>query len=309
MVHIPWRPHGTQISYYIHAMDDSGRNQTHPPGGAPGAHSFTVTMTPPQVESIQVIPSSPHTGDPVNISAHITDNKGIHSVYLTLTPPTGPILNFSITHNTTGDIYYCNQTYMQPGHYTVTFWVTDTSNTSIRSLPVTFTLNTSETTHYSPLFMGWNLVTVSLDSNWTASLLGETITGCTTICRFNGDSQTYTTHVVGIPINDFPIVDGVGYFVYVTHDSFLNVTGLFIDSVNVSVYTSWNLIGWYSETVTNASSLGSMLHECTTICKYDAVTGSYVTHVVGIPYNDFLITSGMGLFIYVTSDSYWTGEG
>jgi len=159
------------------------------------------------------------------------------------------------------------------------------------------------------LHSGWNLITVPLDSNWTASLLGGTITGCTTICRFNGDSQTYTTHVVGIPYNDFPILDGVGYFVYVTHDSFLNVTGLFIDSVNVSVYTSWNLIGWYSETVTNASSLGCMLNECNTICKYDAVTGSYVTHVVGIPYNDFSITQGMGLFIYTDASGWWHGQG
>jgi hypothetical protein len=42
---------------------------------------------------------------------------------------------------------------------------------------------------------------------------------------------------------------------------------------------------------------------------FDAVVGSYVTHVVGIPYNDFSITSGMGVFIYTTSGSYWTGEG
>ena len=148
-----------------------------------------------------------------------------------------------------------------------------------------------------------------MDINWTASLLGENVTGCTTICRFNADSQTYTTHVVGIPYNDFPILDGVGYFVYVTGDSFLNVTGAIIESVNVSLHASWNLIGWYKGAGTNASSLGSMLHECTTLCRYDAGMGSYVTHVVGIPYNDFLITPGMGLFIYVTSDSYWTGEG
>ena len=159
------------------------------------------------------------------------------------------------------------------------------------------------------LYPNWNLITVPRENIWTASTLGQNISGCTTICRFNGESQTYTTHVTGIPYNDFPIVDGVGYFAYVTGESHLNVTGVSIDSVNVPLYIHWNLIGWYKETVTNASSLGAALQDCTTICKYDAVTGSYTTHVVGIPYNDFSITRGMGVFIYVTSGSYWTGEG
>jgi hypothetical protein len=159
------------------------------------------------------------------------------------------------------------------------------------------------------LIEGWNLISVPTENVWTAETLGENISGCTTVCRFNDDTQVYTTHVVGIPYNDFPIMDGMGYFVYIVQESQFNVTGLSIDSVNVSLYTYWNLIGWYKEAATNASSMGTALYDCTTICMYDAVTGSYITHVVGIPYNDFSITSGMGLFIYVTSDSYWTGEG
>jgi hypothetical protein len=114
---------------------------------------------------------------------------------------------------------------------------------------------------------------------------------------------------MGIKYNDFPILDGTGYFVYVTDDSYLNITGFPIASVNISLYTQWNLIGWYKETSTNASSLGAALHDCTTICMYNSTTKSFTTHVVGIPYNDFSITPGMGLFIYATSDSYWTGEG
>jgi hypothetical protein len=159
------------------------------------------------------------------------------------------------------------------------------------------------------LCKGWNLITVPRDNVWTAETLGQNISGCTVVCRFNGNSQSYTTHAVGIPYNDFPILDGVGYFVYATGDSFLNVTGLSIASVNVSLYTHWNLIGWYNETATNASSLGAALEDCTTICMYNAASGSYTTHVAGIPYNDFSITSGMGVFIFATEASYWHGEG
>jgi outer membrane protein assembly factor BamB len=159
------------------------------------------------------------------------------------------------------------------------------------------------------LYTGWNLITVPLDNPWTAETLGENISGCTTVCWFNASSQSYVTHVVGIPYNDFSLVDGVGYFVYVAGGSYLNVTGLFIDSVNVTLYTQWNLIGWYKETATIASSLGAVLDGCTTICMFDAVVGSYVTHVVGIPYNDFSITSGMGLFISNDTSGWWHGQG
>jgi hypothetical protein len=115
--------------------------------------------------------------------------------------------------------------------------------------------------------------------------------------------------VVGIPYNDFPILDGVGYFIYLTQETQFNVTGLSIDSVDIPLYTQWNLIGWYKETTTTASSLGTALNDCTTICMYNATTASYTTHVVGIPYNDFSITPGMGLFIYTTETSIWQGEG
>ncbi len=182
---------------------------------------------------------------------------------------------------------------------------------------ITMTENKTITAHFIPsaatisldLYMGWNMVTVPLGNHWTAETLGQNISGCTTVCWFNASSQTYVTHVMGIPYNEFPIQDGVGYFVYVTSDSYLNVTGIAIASVNIFLDIPWNLIGWYKETATIASSLGAALHDCTTICMYNATTGSYTTHVVGIPYNDFPITQGMGLFIYATSTSYWTGEG
>jgi len=40
--YIPAQPPGTVVSYYIKAADSSGRVVTHPPIGAPGAHTFTT---------------------------------------------------------------------------------------------------------------------------------------------------------------------------------------------------------------------------------------------------------------------------
>ncbi len=51
---IPQQQSGTIVDYYIHAEDDSGRSETHPYIGAPGAHSFVceVLNDPPQIISI-----------------------------------------------------------------------------------------------------------------------------------------------------------------------------------------------------------------------------------------------------------------
>ena len=51
--YIPAQPKGTVISYYIKAADSSGRVVTHPPIGAPGAHTFTILTgnIPPEIIS------------------------------------------------------------------------------------------------------------------------------------------------------------------------------------------------------------------------------------------------------------------
>jgi len=167
------------------------------------------------------------------------------------------------------------------------------------------------TQHISyPLYEGWNLITIPLtNDHWTAATLGSTIDKCTVICRFNASSQSYSTHVVGIPYNDFPIMDGVGYFVYVTNNSTLSMIGYPLESAPVSIDTEWNLIGWYQDTATMAASLGENITNCSVVCKFNASSQSYSTHVMGIPYNDFSIERGMALFIYATKESIWQGEG
>jgi len=50
--YIPSQPPGSKITYFIEAADNSGRVETHPPIGAPGAHVFyTAGNTPPHIVS------------------------------------------------------------------------------------------------------------------------------------------------------------------------------------------------------------------------------------------------------------------
>jgi hypothetical protein len=71
---------------------------------------------------------------------------------------------------------------------------------------------------------GWKLIGWSQDYATDAATLGQYIPSCTVVCRFNSDSQSYTTHVVGIPYNEFTITQSMGLFIYTTEASIWDST-------------------------------------------------------------------------------------
>ena len=158
-------------------------------------------------------------------------------------------------------------------------------------------------------YVGWNLITVPNTVTYTAETLGENITGCSVVVMFNASTQTFLTHVVGVPHDDFPIIEGVGYFVFCAKDSTLNMLDFSIPSVNVQIYEDWNMIGWYHEYSTTAESLGENISGTSVVSMFDPVTQTFMTHVVGVPHDNFAIERGMGLFIYTDETSMWQGEG
>ena len=123
--------------------------------------------------------------------------------------------------------------------------------------------------------------------------------------------QTYKTYIVGGPAGfDFPIVDGYGYSILVSDNSSLHVSGSLINSVSVDLSIGWNMIGWYHDYTTTASSLSENITNCTMVSRFDAVNQTIKTYIVGGPAGfDFLITPGMGLFVLVDIESVWYGEG
>jgi hypothetical protein len=159
-------------------------------------------------------------------------------------------------------------------------------------------------------YPGWNLITIPNENNWYASNLADNITSCTSISRWDALNQTYKTYIVGGPIVfDFPIEDGCGYFVDVIQNTTCNLTGPSITTVNVSLLTGWNLIGWYKSTDATASNLGGNITNCTSVSKWNATIQTYQTYIIGgPPVFDFTISRGMGIFVDVTSPSYWYGE-
>ena len=161
--------------------------------------------------------------------------------------------------------------------------------------------------HFYTLYSGWNLVTMPFDNSLTAETLGENISGCTAVVMFDASTQTFLTHVVGVPHDDFPILDGVGYFIYCTQGSIFSMPDGSIASVTVPIYEEWNMVGWYHDHSTTAESLGENISSTSVVTMFDSVSQTFLSHVVGTPHDNFTITRGMGLFIYTTEGSIWDG--
>jgi len=81
----------------------------------------------PTIANIHATPSVQVPDGYVNVSAEISDNIEIDEVFLNITYPDLTEENFSIIQNKSGDTYYCNKTYDQPGNYTYSIWTNDTS--------------------------------------------------------------------------------------------------------------------------------------------------------------------------------------
>ena len=156
---------------------------------------------------------------------------------------------------------------------------------------------------------GWNLFTFPFENDWTAETAGENISDCTVVIMYNASTQSFFTHVVGTPHDNFPIEDGMGYFIYCNHDSLFSMRDLPIKSVNISIHKDWNLIGWYNKTSTTAESLGQTINGTTVVIMFNSTSQTFLTHVAGTPHDNFTIERGKGLFIYTYKSSVWHGEG
>jgi hypothetical protein len=166
---------------------------------------------------------------------------------------------------------------------------------------------------YPTLYLveGWNLVTIPFNMSWYASDISFNISNCLSISGWDSINQTYKTFIVGGPPSfDFEILDGYGYFIDNNLSDILIISGNQINSINISMNIGWNLIGWYHDYNSTASSLAENLTGCISVSCWDAINQTYKTYIVGGPPSfDFSVSRGMGLFVDVITQSYWHGEG
>jgi hypothetical protein len=158
------------------------------------------------------------------------------------------------------------------------------------------------------LYNGWNLITLPLETTWTAESLGKNISGCNLVLRFNACTQSFETYVVGSGYDDFSIVEGVGYFVRVSNETVFSSLGLLLSSVNVTIHDDWNTLGWFHEYPSSAQSLGENTG-ASLVLAFNVTTQDFMTYVMNSGYENFIISRGMGVFIQASTSGWWHGEG
>ena len=267
-------------------------------------YTVKIDADPPEISNVKAKPFAQKPDQFVNITCTINDSSsGIDEVHVIITYPNSSQENATMS-NSVDDTYYHNNNYSIIGNYSYYIWAKD--NIGNQNTSGIFNFMISE---YSiALYDNWNLITVPVENDWTGESLGQNVTGCTVVTMFDGSTQTFISHVVGVPHDDFPIENGTGYFIWVNNSSAFVMEGSPIEYVDVPIYTGWNLIGWYKNNDTFAETLGQNITNCTVVIMMDAKTQDYTTHVVGVPHDNFLIEWGHGYFVYTSSESTWYGE-
>ena len=203
--------------------------------------------------------------------------------------------------------YYVNNTFSELGVYSFFIWVIDFENNQKISPIHNFMIGTNIID--ITLFEGWNLITIPLQNNFTASTLINYIPGSIMVSCFDAENQTYESYVSGDPpLYDFPIKDGYGYFIYMTQEKTIYFFGDTINSVSVPLYVGYNMIGWYQLYNTTASGLLSAISGALIASIFDSVNQTYKSYAVGDPPPyDFTVTKGLGVFIWADQPSVWNG--
>jgi hypothetical protein len=124
---------------------------------------------------------------------------------------------------------------------------------------------------------------------------------------FDAENQTFRT-ATSSGGYDFQLFAGWGYFVYQLSNTSVVVNGSPVVNVSVPLEVGWNMIGWYHDDDTMASSLMQNISGCIMVSWYDNENETYRTATSSGGY-DFVIQGGMGLFVYTTVASVWYGEG
>ena len=278
--------------FYISAQDTSGNEETS------SVQSFTIwEYNPPSITDVQAIPL---TGDQVTITCTVQDDTGVDIVKINITDPQGGLTEALMTP-AGGDTYTYTGTFTSLGGYNYSITANDACGN--------INLTSPHVLMRQSMHSGWNLITIPFTRGWTAESLGANISGCSVVSMFDGSIQTFASHLVGSPHDDFPIENGVGYFIYVSTNSIFTATGAYIPSLSLPIYTEWNVVGWYHSHSTLAESLGDNIMDCIIVSMFNGSTQTFASHLVGSPHDNFPVTQGMGLFIYATSESTWQGEG
>ncbi|MEW6069515.1 MAG: hypothetical protein AB1485_02770 [Candidatus Thermoplasmatota archaeon] len=159
-----------------------------------------------------------------------------------------------------------------------------------------------------PLTKGWNFIALPLNTTYkTAGELANAIPNCSYISVWNTTTQSFITYTKGAVENNFSIENGVGYLTHLANKADFYLAGRVIETLNVSLKSGWNSIGYLNESATDASTLSTKIKNCTCIGYWNFTLGRFVSYIVGTGIGNFSIARGNGYLISVTKESAWSG--
>jgi hypothetical protein len=143
-------------------------------------------------------------------------------------------------------------------------------------------------------------ITGGLTVSQLAAAIGP---NCLKISKLDLATGRYVSYIPGLPMADFAIQLGVGYFVVTSADTSFVLKGEFAVKTSVGLGKGVNIVGYTSMKPTSASALAALITDCQVykVSYLDQDTGRYVSfipaiHKAGSVY-DFTVTQGRAYFL------------
>ncbi len=90
--------------------------------------------------------------------------------------------------------------------------------------------------------------------------------------------------------------------------SSLTLTGTNITTAAIDLDIGWNSIGRFNITATAAELLVQDITNCTAVAYWNVTLGRFIIHPINTDIGDFIIERGMGVFVYVKTESSWINQ-
>ncbi|MBA3043732.1 hypothetical protein FP804_01180 [archaeon] len=230
-----------------------------------------------------------------------------HSVSLPLSQPTlqdDGIVVWKISLSTLG--YFAKYTY-PPNITTGTYRIVVSGNDE-KNIVIFEDTTFIYTTYKMTFKRGWNLIALPLQpkTRYTAELMMKEIEGCVRITRWDKDTQRYVSHIKALPINNFYIEPGEGYFVYVEKTSWLSLKGVALPSMSIEMAQGWNII---AIPVKCCAGEVCNITGSTRVTMFNETTQFLVTHIKYFPTNNFITEKDKGYFVKAENNFVWTPGG
>jgi hypothetical protein len=267
-----------------------------------GLVSVSGVNQPPVIVDFSVDDDTPFNDQIVTFSGTATD-ANLDLLWLQFNFGDG----FAVTlwQSAPGQTLTTTHTYPKLGTYATTLAVSDSEAMPVTSSPIFLVVEHPPYINIT-LLTGWNQVSIPLVGyGYNASTLG--LSPGDTVARWNSATKTYTSHIVGVPVNDFPLIPHAGYWINVpsgtrTLSLYGNVPNT-TQTINITVPMGggWSLIGFLGFKTWHASDIPKMWNgtgSITTVAKYNPIWLSYISWLSTIPtINDYHIIPGQAVWV------------